>query len=149
MSEQTENNNPNDFQQPQQPNQPQSFGNAFHPGGYQFNMQQPLPNATAVLVLGILSIVTCCCYGVFGSVLALIALILANRDRKLYAQNFSFYTESSYKNLNAGRVCAIIGLILSVLIIIYFAVVISIFGLEVLKDPDRLREALESYQQRT
>lgn len=28
--------------------------------------QQKLPNATIILVLGILSIVTCCCYGIVG-----------------------------------------------------------------------------------
>ena len=42
---------------------------------------QKLPNATAVLVLGILSIVTCCCYGVVGLILGIIALVLAKKER--------------------------------------------------------------------
>ena len=39
-----------------------------------------LPNGTAVLVLGILSIVTCCCYGFIGLTFGIIAVVLANKD---------------------------------------------------------------------
>ena len=38
--------------------------------------QQSLPNATAVLVLGILSLLTCICYGLPGIICGIIALIL-------------------------------------------------------------------------
>ena len=37
--------------------------------------QQQLPNATAVLVLGIISIVGCFCYGIIGLILGIIALV--------------------------------------------------------------------------
>ena len=37
---------------------------------------QSVPNATAVLVLGIVSIVTCFCYGIIGLACAIIALVL-------------------------------------------------------------------------
>jgi hypothetical protein len=87
-----------------------------------------LPNATAVLVLGILSIVFCWCYGIIGTILGIIALVLANKDLKLYKENPRKYSESSYKNLNAGRVTAIIGLSLSALFLLYLIVVIALYG---------------------
>ena len=46
--------------------------------------QQALPNATGVLVLGILSIVFCFCYGIIGITLGIIALIMGNKAIKLY-----------------------------------------------------------------
>lgn len=76
-------------------------------------VQQSLPNATAVLVLGILSIVTCWCIGIPGLVMGIIAIVLSGKSKKLYQENFAQYSEASYKNLNAGRICAIIGTVLS------------------------------------
>lgn len=93
-----------------------------------------LPNATAVLVMGICSIVFCCCYSIPGIVLGIIAIVLGNKGRMLYQQNPMDYTESSYKNLNAGFICGIIGTILSLLYLVYL-VVIVIF---ILKDPEFL-----------
>jgi uncharacterized membrane protein len=82
-----------------------------------------LPNATAVLVLGIISIVGCCCYGVVGIVTGIVALVLHKKDKALYESNPVAY-EASFKNSNAGKICAIVGLILSSLyiigLIIYF-----------------------------
>lgn len=83
------------------------------PNNYVFELT--LPNATAVLVLGILSIITCFCYGFFGLVFSIIALVLASKDNALYVANPKKYTLSSYNNLKAGRVCAIIGLSVSAL----------------------------------
>ncbi len=82
-----------------------------------------LPNSTAVLVLGILSLVTCVFYGVIGIILSIIALILAKKDMELYKTNPAAYA-ISFKNLKAGRVCAIIGLILSS---IFFLVILGVF----------------------
>lgn len=83
-----------------------------------FNMQQDVPNSTAVLVLGILSIVFCWCYGLPGVILGIIALVLAGKGEKLYKANPEFYKQGSYKNLNAGKICAIIGLSISALMFI-------------------------------
>ncbi len=93
-----------------------------------------LPNATAILVLGILSLIFCwMCYGsIIGVILGIIAIILASEPRKMYLQNPQLYTESSYKNLNAGRVCAIIGLCISlamVVLIILMVLGIAAIGL--------------------
>ena len=82
-----------------------------------------LPNATAVLVLGILSIVTCWMWGIVGVILGIIALALYKKDKEIYLSNQSKYGDS-YKNLNAGKICAIIGLSLSALFLIYMIVVL-------------------------
>jgi len=77
--------------------------------------QLPLPNATAALVLGIISIVCFCCCNFVGVVLGIIGLVLGNKAVDLYHQSPGYYTEASYKNASAGKVCSIIGLILCVL----------------------------------
>jgi hypothetical protein len=89
-------------------------------------VQLQLPNATAVLVLGILSLIFICPYiSLIGIVLGIIALVLSGKDNSLYRSDPSKYALSSYNNMKAGRVCAIIGLsiasltfIISVLFII-------------------------------
>lgn len=86
------------------------------------------PNATVALVLGIISIVTSLCYGIPGLICGIIALILAAKGVKMVASNPNQYTESSVKNLNAGKICGIIGTIFSSLIILVFAVYIFILG---------------------
>ncbi|CAN5389903.1 hypothetical protein BH10BAC1_BH10BAC1_09220 [soil metagenome] len=109
---------------PNQDNVNQQFNQQF---GQQFG-QQMLPNATAVLVLGIISIVGCFCYGIVGIVCGIIAIVLAGKAKKLYDANTSLYTESSYKNMKAGKICAIIGLCLSVAYILFLIVYIVILG---------------------
>jgi hypothetical protein len=91
--------------------------------------QKPLPNATGVLVMGIISIATCWCYGVPGITLGIISLILGGKGKRLYKANPSQYTVNSYSNLKAGNICAIIGLSLSALFLIYIIVVLLFFGL--------------------
>ena len=65
--------------------------------------RKDLPNATAALVLGALSLVFCWCYGIIGLVLGILAVVLASAPRKAYLENPERFTEVSYKNLNAGR----------------------------------------------
>ncbi|MFY1047375.1 CCC motif membrane protein [Chryseobacterium sp. GP-SGM7] len=108
--------------------------------------QQKLPNATAVLVLGIVSIVSCCCYGVPGLITGIIAIVLFNKDSKLYQQNPSLY--SDYNNLNTGRILAIIGIVLSVLTIAYFIFCIAYFGMDALSNPELMQERLKDLQNR-
>ncbi|WP_027379721.1 CCC motif membrane protein [Chryseobacterium daeguense] len=103
--------------------------------------QQKLPNATAVLVLGIVSIVGCCCYGLPGLIAGIIALVLAKKDNALYKQNPTMY--SNYGQLNAGRIMAIIGIVLSVLYVIYVIVLISTVGWEAMKDPQLMQERIK------
>lgn len=84
-----------------------------------------LPNATAVLVLGIFSILTCCCYGI-GLVLGIIALVLAAKDRKLYMENPELY--SNYGNLNIGRILSIIGIVLTAIYLIFVVYMYAVVG---------------------
>ena len=94
--------------------------------------KKDLPNATVVLVLGILSLIFCWCYGFFGLILGIIAVVLAGGQRKLYLQSPDEYTESSFKNVNAGRVC-IAGVVVVVLLLVLMGIVAGIgiasFGL--------------------
>lgn len=80
---------------------------------YDYNEQVDLQNATAVLVLGIVSIVLCWCYGIIGLITGVIALFLAEKDRRKYMLEPEAYTKHSYKNLMAGRTVAIVGVCLS------------------------------------
>ncbi len=88
-------------------------------------IQQNLPNSTTVLVLGILSIVFSCWYfSIVGVVLSILALVLANRDLSLYYSNESQYTLSSFNNVKAGRICAIIGLAVAIIFFIFFILIL-------------------------
>ncbi len=90
--------------------------------------QQNLPNAVGVLVLGILSIVFCWCYGLPGLVLGIISLIMSKKATALYLSSPESYTESSFKNMKAGRICAIVGLCLSSVYAIFIIIYIAIIG---------------------
>jgi hypothetical protein len=94
---------------------------------YPPNRNQPanLPNATASLVLGIIAIVGSFCYGVPGLVCGIIGMVLANKDRNLYNATPELYAQASYSQSNAGRVCSLIGIILSaiILVIVIFYVI--------------------------
>jgi len=89
---------------------------------------QKLPNATAVLILGILSIITCCCYGIFSIILGTIGIVLANKDAKLYVENPTVY--SNYNNLKIGKILNIIGIVLGIIYLIYVIFLFSTLGME-------------------
>jgi hypothetical protein len=98
--------------------------------------QVALPNATVVLVLGIISIVGCCCsYGTVGIICGIIALVLAKSANDLYLSDPQRYTQSSYQNVKTGRTCAWIGLIPSILSLIFMIYLVSIFGFAMFTDP--------------
>lgn len=80
-----------------------------------------LPNSTAVLVLGIISIVGCLFYAIPGIVCGIIAMVLHKKDKQIYLTNPPMY-EASFKNSKAGYVCAIIGLTLSILFIVFLVI---------------------------
>lgn len=109
-------NNPNEQQINQQFSQ--QFGNG----------QVPLPNATAVLVLGIVSIAMCWCYGLISLVCGIIAVVLGSKGVAAYKANPSAYTLSSYNNLKAGRICGIVGLSLGALYLIIVIIYIVVVG---------------------
>lgn len=79
--------------------------------------QKNLPNATIVLVLGILSIVFSFYCGI-GAITGAIGLWLAKKDQELYNLSPSIY--SDYGNLKAGKTMSIIGLIIGILGLIFW-----------------------------
>ncbi|GMN09390.1 hypothetical protein MTsPCn9_01540 [Croceitalea sp. MTPC9] len=103
--------------------------------------QQKLPNSTLILVFGIISIVTCCCYGIIGLIFGIIAIVLAGKATTLYKESPELYT--GFSNVKTGRILAIIGIVLNILFIIYIIWIYSTFGWETMQDPDALREAME------
>ena len=105
--------------------------------------QRSLPNATASLVLGILSIPTCCFYGI-GLVLGIIAIVLGKKAKKLHAEDPDAYT--GIGNAKAGVITGTIGVILTSLYIIMIIVVIAMFGFAILQDPELLQEKLLEMQ---
>ena len=106
--------------------------------------QQKLPNSTLILVFGIISIITCCCYGILGLIFGIIAIILANKAMKLYKENPELYTD--VKNVKTGRILSIIGVVLNLIFLLYMIWAISFFGWDTLQDPQKLQEILEQYQ---
>ena len=94
--------------------------------------KQPLPNATLILIFGIISVVTCCCYGIIGLPLGIIALVLANKATKLYAANPDLYT--GYQNVKTGRILAIIGIVLNAIFLIRIIWVVSTIGIDGIMD---------------
>jgi len=93
--------------------------------------KQTLPNSTLILIFGILSIVTCCCYGVLGLIFGIIAIVMAKKATDLYMANPELYT--GYSNVKTGKILSIIGVILSaiyLLVTIYFMVTIGYSGMQ-------------------
>ena len=81
--------------------------------------KQTLPNATAVLVLGICSIVFSCAF--IGLILGIIGLSMGSKSKKLYQASPDSY--DGFGSLNAGYIMSIIGTIFSGLYMLYFIVV--------------------------
>jgi len=103
-----------------------------------------LPNATAVLVLGILSILLCWCYGIIGLILSIIGLAISRKDFAMY--NAAPQDFDNYQNLNVGRILSIIGIVLNILVLAYFIWIISMIGMDALSDPAVLQERIKELQ---
>jgi hypothetical protein len=97
------------------------------------NQLQKLPNATATLVLGIVSIVGSCCYGLVGLICGIIALIISKEANALLKANPDGYSDAG--NHKAGRICAIIGLSLSALYLIFILIYIVFLGVALSEMP--------------
>lgn len=72
----------------------------------------------AGLVLGIISIVICCCYGVPSIILGIIGMICAIMGNK----------ENKHSVGTAGLVCSIIGLILGIIMLVLYVAVVGAAG---------------------
>ena len=91
----------------------------------------PIPNSQGILILGIFSLITTfCCGGIgfVGLVLGIIAVVMSGKAEQLYAENAAAYTEASYKNVNAGRICGIIGIVVNGILIIAGIIYLLVVG---------------------
>lgn len=86
--------------------------------------KQQLPNAVAVLVLGICSIVFSC-VGV-GLVLGIIGLVLSSKGRRMYKENPTMY--EGYGSLLGGFITSIIGTCIGGIYAIYWIIFVAIMG---------------------
>ena len=102
--------------------------------------KQVLPNSTAVLVLGIVSIVTCCCYGIVGLICAIIAIILTKKAKDIYRQS-----PEGYGNLQAGYVMSFIGIALNIMYLGYLIFLINTFGMDTVSNQEELQKALQEW----
>lgn len=79
---------------------------------YNNNYENNSGYSVTALVLGILSIVLCCCYGIIGIILGTIGIVFAVK-----------FKTSNNGRMNApatiGLICSIIGLVLSTIMLIY------------------------------
>ena len=64
--------------------------------------KQTLPNATVILIFGILSILGCCCYGVLGIIFAIVGIVLAKKATVLYNESPELY--EGYNNVKIGKI---------------------------------------------
>ncbi|MDC8004402.1 CCC motif membrane protein [Aureisphaera galaxeae] len=103
--------------------------------------KQKLPNSTLILVFGIISIVTCCCYGVLGLIFAIIALVMAKKATALYMENPEQY--SGFQNVKTGKILAYIGLVLNILYLGYVIWLFATLGSEGIMNMNQ--ELLEKY----
>ncbi len=89
---------------------------------------ETLPNSIGILVMGILSIVLCWCYGIPGIALGIISLVMSKKAFELYESSPGKYTEASFKNVKTGKILAFVGLGVSALYIIYVIAMFVIAG---------------------
>lgn len=106
--------------------------------------KQKLPNATTSIVLGIVSFIGCCCTSGFGGLLfSGIALFLAKKDEKTYAENPELY--SNFGQVKTAKTIAIIGLVLSLIIVAIFIYMKSTGQYEEMQE--KYMEMLQEMQQ--
>lgn len=98
--------------------------------------KQTLPNATLILVFGILSILGAfCCAGLLGVIFGIITLVMAKNTTRIYQEDPELYTGE--QNVRTGRILAIIGLILSGLILLASLAFLGMYGFEGLEEVQR------------
>lgn len=81
-----------------------------------------VPNSTGIMVLGILSLVFnfCCCIPFLSTILSIITILMAGSAEREYRNNPGMYSESSYSNIKTGKICAVIGIVLSLIVIVLY-----------------------------
>jgi uncharacterized membrane protein len=96
--------------------------------------QQKLPNETLIIILSIVGIVCCWCFGL-GLIPSIIALVLALKSQKIYRENPENYT--NFSTIKTGKILAIIGIALGLYSIGSIIYQISTVGWEVMMEQGR------------
>lgn len=107
------------------PGAPVGYGYPGYPQGYGGWPAQPLPPqngmGTAAMVLGIISCVMFCLYGVLSLVLGIIAIVLGVKGRRKAERGEA----TNHGQAQAGFIMGIIGTILGLAVIVFMAVIIT------------------------
>lgn len=103
-----------------------------------------LPNETAILVLGIISFIACCCSsGLGGLIFSGIAYYLAAKSEKLYQLNPDQY--DNYSKIKTGKIVAIIGLVLAILsLLLSIFYIFSLGGIDAYME--KVQETMDQLQ---
>lgn len=102
--------------------------------------QQKLPNETLIIILSIFGIICCWCFGL-GLIPAIIALVLALKAQKIYRENPENY--SNFSTIKAGKILAIVGIVLGLYSIGSIIYQISTVGFDVMMEQGR--DMMEQY----
>ena len=103
------------------------------------------------LVLGIVSLVIillgCCCgiFAVIALVISIIGLVLAVKSLKEFDQYPDNFSIQSRKNVYAGKIVCLIGLVLSALFIVIYAVVFVLYQVNF---ADKVKEIYQEGRER-
>lgn len=103
------------------------------------------------LVLGIVSLVIillgCCCgiFAVIALVMSVIGLVLAVKSLKEFDQYPDNFSNQSRKNVYAGKIVCLIGLVLSALFIVIYAVVFVLYQVNF---ADKVKEIYQEGRER-
>jgi ABC-type Fe3+ transport system permease subunit len=83
--------------------------------------EEDIPHSKTVLILGIVSIPSCFCFGIVGVIIAFFTFYLHKKAILSYTSNSEKYRKTSYNNLKTGKICATIGLILGLMYLLFVA----------------------------
>ncbi|TRZ43768.1 CCC motif membrane protein [Robertkochia solimangrovi] len=78
-------------------------------------MEQKMPNTTLIIILGIFGYI-CCCFAGLGIIPSVIAFFLSRKAEQIYAANPEVYQDKK-STIQAGKIVAIIAVVLNVLLI--------------------------------
>jgi hypothetical protein len=100
-----------------------------------------LPNSTAALVMGIISIPTCFCYGVLGLPLGIIAIILGSKAQNLDRKDPGLYKGAG--NAQAGLITGIVGTVLNLIMLTFVIWIFMSLDWDQIENQEDARRAIE------
>lgn len=108
------------------PGQQPPYGQYPYQGGYGAPAPQPHPQATAILVLGILGIVVC-------GIAAVVALVMGNKALKEIDANPAAY--NNRQTVVIGRILGIVGVVIWAISLVIIVIYLIFFGVLIANTP--------------